>query len=83
MWMRFSSKMRKKQNAHNAWDEAAEEENLDADLLHGEIRADEDGTARCHSCSARIRLPSDKETPYRFKCPTCQEMNRVMPARDD
>ena len=83
MWMRYSAKMRSKQTAQDAWDEAAEEENKDADLSHGEIRADEDGTARCYSCEARIRLPTDKEAPYRFKCPTCGDMNRVMPPRED
>ena len=83
MWMRFSSKSRDRKNAQDAWDEAEEEENKDADLSHGEIRADEDGTARCHACDSRIRLPTDKEAPFRFKCPTCQEMNRVMPAREE
>ena len=83
MWMRYSAKMRSKQTAQDAWDEAAEEENKDSDLSHGEIRADEDGTARCYSCEARIRLPTDKEAPYRFKCPTCGDMNRVMPPRED
>ena len=75
--------MRSKQTAQDAWDEAAEEENKDSDLSRGEIRADEDGTARCYSCEARIRLPTDKEAPYRFKCPTCGDMNRVMPPRED
>jgi len=83
MWMRYSAKMRSKQTAQDAWDEAAEEENKDSDLSRGEIRADEDGTARCYSCEARIRLPTDKEAPYRFKCPTCGDMNRVMPPRED
>ena len=83
MWMRYSSNMRSKKNVQDAWDEAEEEENKDADLMHGEIRADEDGTARCHSCGSRIRLPSEKEAPYRFKCPTCDDMNRVMPPRED
>jgi uncharacterized membrane protein/predicted RNA-binding Zn-ribbon protein involved in translation (DUF1610 family) len=83
MWMRYSAKMRSKQIAQDAWDEATEEENKDADLSHGEIRADEDGTARCYSCEARIRLPNEKEAPYRFKCPTCGDMNRVMPPRED
>ncbi|MEE2758546.1 MAG: hypothetical protein VYA86_01030 [Candidatus Thermoplasmatota archaeon] len=83
LWMRYSSKMRLKKSAQEAWDEAAEEENKDADLRKGEIRADEDGTARCHACESRIRLPTDKEAPYRFKCPTCEEMNRVMPPRED
>ena len=83
MWIRYSSKSRANKSAQDAWDEAAEEENKDADLKHGEIRADEDGTARCHACDSRIRLPTDKEAPFRFKCPTCQEMNRVMPPREE
>ena len=83
MWMRYSSKSRAKKSAQDAWDEAEEEENKDADLSHGEIRADEDGTARCHACDSRIRLPTDKEAPFRFKCPTCDEMNRVMPPREE
>ena len=83
MWVRYSSKARAKKSAQDAWDEAAEEENKDSDLNFGEIRADEDDTARCHSCDSRIRLPTDKEAPFRFKCPTCEEMNRVMPPRED
>ncbi|HJM67499.1 MAG TPA: hypothetical protein QF716_01310, partial [Candidatus Thalassarchaeaceae archaeon] len=83
MWMRFSSKSRANKSAKDAWDEAEEEENKNADLKHGEIRADEDETARCHACDSRIRLPTDKEAPFRFKCPTCQEMNRVMPPREE
>jgi phage FluMu protein Com len=83
MWVRYSSKSRSKKSAQDAWDEATEEENKDADLSHGEIRADEDGTARCHACDSRIRLPTEKEAPFRFKCPTCEEMNRVMPPRED
>jgi phage FluMu protein Com len=83
LWVRYSSKSRAKKSAQDAWDEAAEEENKDADLSHGEIRADEDGTARCHACDSRIRLPTDKEAPFRFKCPTCEEMNRVMPPREE
>ena len=83
LWIRYSSKSRAKKSAQDAWDEAIEEENKDADLSHGEIRADEDGTARCHACNSRIRLPTDKEAPFRFKCPTCEEMNRVMPPREE
>ena len=83
MWMRFSYKSRAKKNAQDAWDEAIEEESKDDDLKHGEIRADEDGTARCHACESRIRLPTDKDAPFRFKCPTCEVMNRVMPPRED
>jgi phage FluMu protein Com len=83
MWMRISSKSRDRKNAQDAWDEAEEEENKDADLSHGEIRADEDGTARCHACDSRIRLPTEKVAPFRFKCPTCQEMNRVMSPREE
>tara|TARA_B110000438_G_C15801356_1_gene645310 strand:+ start:33 stop:2498 length:2466 start_codon:yes stop_codon:yes gene_type:complete len=83
MWMRYSSKSRAQKSAQDAWDEATEEENKDADLSHGEIRADEDGTARCHACDSRIRLPTEKEAPFRFKCPTCEEMNRVMPPREE
>jgi hypothetical protein len=83
MWMRFSSKARTKKNAQDAWDEAVEEESKDDDLKHGEIRADEDETARCHACESRIRLPTNKEAPFRFKCPTCEAMNRVMPPREE
>ena len=83
MWMRFSSKARTKKNAQDAWDEAIEEESKDDDLKHGEIRADEDETARCHACESRIRLPTNKEPPFRFKCPTCEAMNRVMPPREE
>jgi phage FluMu protein Com len=83
MWMRYSSKSRSQKNSQDAWDDAVEKENKDADLSHGEIRANEDGTARCHACDSRIRLPTDKEAPFRFKCPTCEEMNRVMLPREE
>ena len=83
MWMRFSSKSRANKSTQDAWDDAMEEENKNADLKHGEIRGDEDGTARCHACDSRIRLPTDKDAPFRFKCPTCEEMNRVMPPREE
>jgi len=82
-FIRRSVKLRSADSVQDAWDEAAEEESKDDDLEHGEIRPDEDGTARCHDCSARIRLPTEKEAPFRFKCPTCAKMNRVMPPRDD
>ena len=83
MWMRFSSKSRAKKSTQDAWDDAMEEENKNADLKHGEIRGDEDGTARCHACDSRIRLPTDKAAPFRCQCPTCEEMNRVMPPREE
>ena len=83
LWIRRSSKMREKQAVEDAWDEAAAEESKDDDLKAGEIRADEEGTARCYACEARIRLPTEKDPPFRFKCPTCDVMNRVVGPRED
>ena len=61
----------------------AKEEEKESDLKEGEVRADDDGTVRCYACDSRIRLPKEKEPPFRFKCPTCEVMNRVMPPRED
>jgi uncharacterized membrane protein len=83
LWMRRGAKLAEKERIDSAWDEAAEEASKDDDLSAGEIRAAEDGTARCHACEARIMLPSDKEPPFRFKCPTCEEMNRVVGPREE
>ena len=88
-WIRRSSVTRKKKTISDAWVDAAEkqeekEESKDSDLKEGEVRADEDGTARCHSCDSRIRLPKEKVPPFRFKCPSCDLMNRVVePASDE
>ena len=83
LFIRASARRRAGDATKDAWDAAAEEESKDDDLAQGEIRPDEDGTARCHACEARIRLPTEKDAPFRFKCPTCTEMNRVMPPRED
>jgi phage FluMu protein Com len=83
LWMRRGAKLAEKERIDSAWDEASEEASKDDDLSAGEIRAVEDGTARCHACEARIMLPSDKEPPFRFKCPTCEEMNRVVGPREE
>ena len=88
-WIRRSSATRKKKTISDAWVDAAEkqegeEESKDSDLKEGEVRADDDGTARCYSCDSRIRLPKEKVPPFRFKCPSCDLMNRVVePANDD
>ena len=36
-----------------------------------------DGTVRCPGCQAKLRPPSGKKPPFRFKCPKCAEMVRV------
>jgi len=85
--IRFITRKSGKDSARDAWDSASEVEEeasiLAEERSRGEIRPMEDGTARCHSCEARIMLPADKEPPYRFKCPTCEEMNRVIPAEGE
>jgi len=46
-------------------------------LAPGEARS-EDGITSCPHCRTRSRLPTDKEPPFRFRCPTCEEMVRVI-----
>ncbi|MEE2812604.1 MAG: NEW3 domain-containing protein [Candidatus Thermoplasmatota archaeon] len=85
LWMRRSSQKQKKKTISDAWIDAGEEEKeeeKESDLKEGEVRADDDGTARCHACDSRIRLPKEKEPPFRFKCPTCSVMNRVVEPAD-
>ena len=81
LWMRRSSLNQKKKTISDAWieaDEEEKEEEKESDLKEGEVRADDDGTVRCYACDSRIRLPKEKEPPFRFKCPTCSVMNRVV-----
>ena len=50
---------------------------LSEPLAADETRPDGDVTS-CPHCQARSRLPADKEPPYRFRCPSCDEMVRVV-----
>jgi hypothetical protein len=83
LWIRRGSRKRQDKIISDAWADTEDEVEKDDDLKDGEVRGDEDGTARCHSCDSRIRLPADKEPPFRFKCPTCSTMNRVVEPRED
>ena len=47
-------------------------------LAEGEIRASSDGSAICPFCSTRSKLPKDKTPPFRFRCPSCSEIVRVV-----
>ena len=47
-------------------------------LAEGEVRAGSDGSAICPFCSTRSKLPKDKTPPFRFRCPSCSEIVRVV-----
>jgi len=75
--LRLRSKLAAKRAIRDAWESESDEEEDDG-LGQGEVRANDDSTANCHDCNARIRLPEDKAAPFRFKCPTCESMNRLV-----
>ena len=54
------------------------EEEQESPLAEGEVRASSDGSAICPFCSTRSKLPEDKNPPFRFRCPTCSEIVRVV-----
>jgi predicted RNA-binding Zn-ribbon protein involved in translation (DUF1610 family) len=38
----------------------------------------ENGKVTCPSCDARLGVPRGSEAPFRFTCPKCQTMIRVV-----
>ena len=54
------------------------EEEEEDPLAEGEVRASSDGSAICPFCSTRSKLPKDKTPPFRFRCPSCSEIVRVV-----
>ena len=47
-------------------------------LEDGEVRPGEDGAASCPFCNTRSKLPEGKTPPFRFRCPSCTEIVRVV-----
>jgi uncharacterized membrane protein len=47
-------------------------------LAEGEVRPSVDGSAICPYCTTRSKLPKDKTPPFRFRCPSCSEVVRVV-----
>tara|TARA_Y100000768_G_scaffold92210_1_gene66541 strand:+ start:8530 stop:12558 length:4029 start_codon:yes stop_codon:yes gene_type:complete len=58
--------------------EEPEPEEEEDPLAEGEVRASSDGSAICPFCSTRSKLPKDKTPPFRFRCPSCSEIVRVV-----
>ena len=70
----------RKQNTVNAEgdaEEEEEEEEKETPLGFNECRM-EDGKVSCPSCSARLGVPRGSEPPFRFTCPKCSTMIRVV-----
>jgi predicted RNA-binding Zn-ribbon protein involved in translation (DUF1610 family) len=67
---------RKKQDATLEEEEEDEEEN-EIPLGFNECRMD-DGKVTCSSCDARLGVPRGSEPPFRFTCPKCSTMIRVV-----
>ena len=72
---------RKKQNAIIKDDDEDEEEDKEEEketpLGFNECRM-EDGKVSCPSCEARLGVPRGSEPPFRFTCPKCSTMIRVI-----
>ena len=47
-------------------------------LEEGEVRPGDDGAASCPFCNTRSKLPEGKTPPFRFRCPSCAEIVRVV-----
>ena len=47
-------------------------------LEEGEVRPGEDGSASCPFCDTRSKLPEGKTPPFRFRCPSCSKIVRVV-----
>tara|TARA_B100000902_G_scaffold397671_1_gene462178 strand:+ start:16 stop:1947 length:1932 start_codon:yes stop_codon:yes gene_type:complete len=47
-------------------------------LEEGEVRPGDDGAASCPFCNTRSKLPEGKTPPFRFRCPSCTEIVRVV-----
>ena len=70
------------QEVEDEWDHSEEttEEESDTEeqpLGYNECRM-EDGKVSCPSCEARLGVPRGSEAPFRFTCPKCQTMIRVV-----
>ena len=57
--------------------EEEEEEEKETPLGFNECRM-EDGKVSCSSCTARLGVPRGSEPPFRFSCPKCSTMIRVV-----
>ena len=55
-----------------------EEEEEEIPLGPNEVRIDEYNKVTCCSCEARLGIPEDSETPFRFTCPKCETRIRVV-----
>lgn len=58
--------------------EEPEPEEEEEPLAEGEVRSSIDGSAICPFCTTRSKLPKDKTPPFRFRCPSCSEVVRVV-----
>ncbi len=58
--------------------EVSEPEEETIPLAEGEVRPSADGSAICPFCTTRSKLPTDKTPPFRFRCPSCSEVVRVV-----
>ncbi len=58
--------------------EVSEPEEETIPLAEGEVRPSTDGSAICPFCTTRSKLPADKTPPFRFRCPSCSEVVRVV-----
>ena len=67
----------RKQVAADDDEEAEEEEEKETPLGFNECRM-EDGKVSCPSCEARLGVPRGSEPPFRFTCPKCSTMIRVV-----
>ena len=67
----------KKKDAIIPEDEEVEEEEKETPLGFNECRM-EDGKVSCPSCEARLGVPRGSEPPFRFTCPKCSTMIRVI-----
>ena len=67
----------RKQVAVNDDEEAEEEEEKETPLGFNECRM-EDGKVSCPSCEARLGVPRGSVPPFRFTCPKCSTMIRVV-----
>ena len=47
-------------------------------LAEDEVRPSVDGSAICPYCTTRSKLPQEKNPPFRFRCPSCSEVVRVV-----
>jgi hypothetical protein len=69
---------RKKQDATlEEEEEEDDEEENETPLGFNECRM-EDGKVSCSSCDARLGVPRGSEPPFRFTCPKCSTMIRVV-----